>query len=178
MRNSDVDLSDSVDIPENDASPGTSHSIKVEMLPVDESTDQLGQLIQNADHSNPPPLVLIQQNTQRQMETNENGKLRGTKRRLHELLSAISELRKANAILSQPEPSIQENVAFGTYVASVLNKLHPQQAILAQNEIQNILTRYRLDSSTSFTNNSSPYLRPFTPPPVQSPSSASSSSSH
>jgi hypothetical protein len=39
---------------------------------------------------------------------------------------------------------MQENEASGSYVALALDKLPQREAIMAQNEIQNILTRYRL----------------------------------
>jgi hypothetical protein len=45
------------------------------------------------------------------------GKQKGTKCRLYELSQAMNELRTVNQVLSQPEPRIQENEAFGSYVA-------------------------------------------------------------
>ena len=72
---------------------------------------------------------------------------KGTKRRLDELSQAINELRTMNQILTQPEPCLQENEAFGKYDTSAINKLSQSQTILAQSEIQNILTTYRLNIS-------------------------------
>ena len=56
----------------------------------------------------------------------------------------MDELRTVNQVVSQPDPSMQENEAFGSYGALELDKLPQREAIMAQNEIQNILTRYRL----------------------------------
>jgi hypothetical protein len=56
----------------------------------------------------------------------------------------VNELRTVNQVLSQPDPRMQENEAFGSYVALALEKLPQREAIIAQNYIQNILTRYRL----------------------------------
>jgi hypothetical protein len=56
----------------------------------------------------------------------------------------VNELRTVNQVLSQPDPRMQENEAFGSNIALALDKLPRRQAIMAQNDIQNILTRYRL----------------------------------
>ena len=56
---------------------------------------------------------------------------------------AVNELRTVNQVLSQPDPRMQENETFGSYVALALDKLPQREAIMAQNDIQNILTRYR-----------------------------------
>jgi hypothetical protein len=56
----------------------------------------------------------------------------------------VNELCTVNQVLSQPDPRMQENKAFGSYVAFALDKLPQREAIMAQNDIQNILTRYRL----------------------------------
>jgi hypothetical protein len=71
-------------------------------------------------------------------------KQKGTKRRLYDLSQAVNELRAVNQVLRQPEPCMQENEAFGSYVTLALDKLPQREAIMAQNDIQNILTRYRL----------------------------------
>jgi len=71
------------------------------------------------------------------------GRQKGTKRRLYDLSEAVKELRTVNQVLSQPDPRMQENEAFGSYVALALDKLPQREAIMAQNEIQNILTSYR-----------------------------------
>lgn len=65
--------------------------------------------------------------------------------RFDDLSQGINELHTFNQIITQPEPYMQEYEAFGRYVTSALNNLSQRQAILVQNEIQNILTRYRLD---------------------------------
>ena len=72
------------------------------------------------------------------------GKPKGTKSRLYDLPQTVNELRAVNQVLSQPDPPIQENKAFGSYLALALDKLPQREAIMAQHEIQNILTRYRL----------------------------------
>lgn len=188
-RCSDMECSDSADVPESEASPKI--VIKTEVVSADEmTTAEQKEIKEEAENktqetpsqsAKPVYVTTDKQNHQpsSHSEVNENGQPKGTKRRLQKLTIAINELRKVNTILNQPEPSVQENVAFGTYVASVMNKLHPQQAILAQNEIQNILTRYRMDSATTtvLPNNVTINQRPVVSPQPQSPSSASSSSS-
>ena len=72
------------------------------------------------------------------------GKQKGTKRRLYDLSQVVNELRTVNQVLSQPDPCMQENEAFGSYVALALDKLPQRETIMAQNDIQNILTKYRL----------------------------------
>ena len=69
------------------------------------------------------------------------GKQKGAKRRLYDLSQAVNELRTVNQVLSQPDLRMQENEAFGSYVALALDKLPQREAIMAQNDIQNILTR-------------------------------------
>jgi hypothetical protein len=92
----------------------------------------------------------------------------------------VNELRAVNQGLSQDDRRMQENEAFGSYVALPLDKLPQREAIMAQNDIQNILARYRqgmrtapspCDCTSSIPGNHTPpsYSRPtFTP--VDSPS--------
>jgi hypothetical protein len=61
--------------------------------------------------------------------------LGGTKRRLYDLSQAVNELRTVNQVLSQPDSCMQENEAFGSYVALALDKLPQREAIMAQNDI-------------------------------------------
>jgi len=112
------------------------------------------------------------------------GKQKGTKRRLYDLSQAVNELRTLNQGLSQPDPRMQENEAFSSYVALALDKLPQREAIMAQNDIQNILTSYRLgmraapspcDYASSIPGNHTPpsYSWPrFTP--IDSPSPSTS----
>jgi len=72
------------------------------------------------------------------------GKQKGTKRRLYDLSEVVKELRTVNQVLSQPDPHMQENEAFDSYVNLAFDKLPQSEAVMAQNEIQNISTRYRL----------------------------------
>jgi hypothetical protein len=65
------------------------------------------------------------------------GKQKETKRRFYDLSQAVKELRTVNQVLSQPDSRMQENEAFGSYVALALDKLPQREAIMAQNEIQN-----------------------------------------
>ena len=79
---------------------------------------------------------------------------------------------------------MQKNEAFGSYVALALDKLPQREAIMVQNDIQNILTRYRLgmraapspcDYTSSIPGNHTPpsYSWPrFTP--IDSPSPSTS----
>ena len=50
------------------------------------------------------------------------GKQKGTKRRLYDLSQAVNELRAVNQVSRQPELCMQENEAFGSYVALALDK--------------------------------------------------------
>jgi len=96
----------------------------------------------------------------------------------------VNELRTVNQVLSQPDPRMQENEAFGSYVALALDKLPQRETIMAQNDIQNILTRYRLGmrAAPSPCNYTSSIPGSHTPPsyswprltPVDSPSPSTS----
>jgi hypothetical protein len=108
----------------------------------------------------------------------------GTKRGLYDLSQAVNELRTVNQVLSQSDTRMQENEAFGSYVALALDKLPQREAIMAQNDIQNILTRYRLGmrAAPSLCNYTSSIPDNHTPPsyswprfsPIDSPSPSSS----
>jgi hypothetical protein len=65
-------------------------------------------------------------------------------KRASNLSQAVNELRTVNQVLSQPHSCMQGNEASGSYTALALDKLPQREAIMAQNDIQNILTRYRL----------------------------------
>jgi hypothetical protein len=118
------------------------------------------------------------------------GKQKGTKRRLYDLSEVVKELCTVNQVLSQPDPRMQENKAFGSYVNLALDKLPQREAIMAQNEIQNILTRYRLglkagpspcSYTSSITSNHIPpsYSSPsFTLTDSQSPSTSTMDTQH
>ena len=96
----------------------------------------------------------------------------------------MNELRTVNRVLSQPDPRMQENEAFGSYVALALDKLPQREVIMAQNGIQNILTRYRLGmtAAPSPCNYTSSIPGNHTPPsyswpsftPINSPSPSTS----
>lgn len=67
------------------------------------------------------------------------------KRKLHHFTTAITELRNIQTDLSKMDSAeMSDNDAFGQYVIAALNKLSPRQAILAQSDIQSLLTKYRL----------------------------------
>ncbi|CAI6372048.1 unnamed protein product [Macrosiphum euphorbiae] len=67
------------------------------------------------------------------------------KRKLHHFTTAITELRNIQNDLNKMDSTeISDNDAFGQYVIAALNKLSPRQAILAQSDIQSLLTKYRL----------------------------------
>jgi len=79
---------------------------------------------------------------------------------------------------------MHENEAFGSYVALALDKLPQREAIMAQNDIQNILIRYRLGmrAAPSPCNYTSSIPSNHTPPsyswprftPIDSPSPSTS----
>lgn len=77
--------------------------------------------------------------------SSDAGKPKGNKRRLHDLSAVVNELRTTSQVLSESEPRMEETEAFGNYVASALDKFPRKEAILAQSEIQQILTRYSLN---------------------------------
>jgi hypothetical protein len=96
----------------------------------------------------------------------------------------LNELRTVNQVLSQPDPRIQENEASGSYAALELDILPQREAVMAQNYIQNILTRYRLGmrAAPSPCNYTSSIPGNHTPPsypwprftPIDSPSPSTS----
>lgn len=73
-----------------------------------------------------------------------SGQPRGNKKKLIELSGAVEELRAASEILSQPEVDASETAAFGIYVGKCLSKFPPLQSALAQQEIHEVITKYKL----------------------------------
>lgn len=76
-----------------------------------------------------------------------------------ELSSVVKDLRAASDTLLQPDPELSENEIFGKYVTKCLDKLAPLESALAQQEIQSILTKYKIS-----------LLRNQNKPDIQSPS--------
>lgn len=72
-------------------------------------------------------------------------KIRGRKRQLDDLRSAVNELKTVhNNLNNQPECQVSENEAFGQYITACLNKLPVQDSVMLQSEIQSLVTKYRL----------------------------------
>lgn len=69
------------------------------------------------------------------------------KRNFPDLLCAVKELRAASKVISLSQQNMSENEAFGnySYVAKSLDMLNPCEAIMCQQEIQAVITNYRLD---------------------------------
>lgn len=72
----------------------------------------------------------------------------GRKRRIEELNHAVKDLRAASEVLAKPvdETGDDEIEVFGKYVAKTLKKLSSYDSICAQQDIQGVLTKYRLGS--------------------------------
>ncbi|XP_039277034.1 uncharacterized protein LOC111062626 isoform X2 [Nilaparvata lugens] len=68
------------------------------------------------------------------------------KRNIEHLRERVAELRNIHESLSANASQLEDNdnTAFGAYVGVTLNTLPLQQSIMAQHEIQSILTKYRL----------------------------------
>lgn len=62
-----------------------------------------------------------------------------------DLLCAVKELRAASKVISLSQQNMSENEAFGNYVAKSLDRLHPCEAIMCQQEIQAVITNHRFD---------------------------------
>ncbi|XP_076034871.1 uncharacterized protein LOC143021336 [Oratosquilla oratoria] len=72
-----------------------------------------------------------------------------TRKRISEISSAIEELKELNRSINNPKQVNAECESFAKYVAVHLEKLSPENCILAQDEIHRILTKYRLAEITS-----------------------------
>lgn len=108
--------------------------------------DQLETINNDAAASvSPNPCPKVKANTNQ----GSTSKPRPPKRRLQDLSYAVKELRNVSEILSHPhatESEQDEIEVFGKYVSKTLNKLSAHDAVCAQQEIQSILTKYRLGS--------------------------------
>lgn len=108
--------------------------------------DQLETINNDAAASvSPNPCPKVKANTNQ----GSTSKPKPPKRRLQDLSYAVKELRNVSEILSHPhstESEQDEIEVFGKYVSKTLNKLSAHDAVCAQQEIQSILTKYRLGS--------------------------------
>lgn len=66
------------------------------------------------------------------------------KRKHQNLSKAVKELKAARENINAPEPNLSEQEVFGKHVAKCLEDLGAFEASLAQQDIQNILTKYRV----------------------------------
>ncbi|KAL4113585.1 hypothetical protein QTP88_017191 [Uroleucon formosanum] len=74
-------------------------------------------------------------------------------RKLHHFTTAITELHDIQNDLNKMDSTeISDNEAFGQYIIAALNKLSPRQVILAQSDIQSLLTKYRLAEQSGSNN--------------------------
>lgn len=69
---------------------------------------------------------------------------KSVKREVPDLLCAVMELRAASKAISLSKQNMSENEAFGNYVAKSLDRLNPCDAVMCQQEIQTVITNYRL----------------------------------
>lgn len=97
------------------------------------STPNLSNKKQQMKRTMPTPTLAI-----------TNGPPGGNKKKLVELSGAVKELRTASEILSQPEVEDSEATTFGMYVGKCISNFPPLQSALAQQEIQAVLTKYKL----------------------------------
>lgn len=93
------------------------------------------------------------------------GQPKGHKRKYSELSSAVKELRANSELLMKPEAEQSETETFGLYVGKCLDKFPPMQNALAQQEIQGILTKYKIaliDNTPHASTSSSVHSEPST----------------
>lgn len=98
------------------------------------------------------PTRVSTSNTTSTVQTHTGSKRMGRKRRIEELSHATKDLRAVSeklAPLLTDQQDDDEIDVFGTYVSKTLKKLSPDDAIYAQQEIQGILTKYRLGNRGS-----------------------------
>lgn len=95
---------------------------------------------------------MVQLNVEDQPSTSNNNTYspeqsgpRGKKARIQRLADAVKEVRKVQEALTNSKP-LNENEAFGQFVAASLCKLPPGAAIMAQGEILTILQKYKLQN--------------------------------
>lgn len=67
------------------------------------------------------------------------------KRKHPNLSKAVRDLKAVNENINAPEPNLSEQEVFGKHVAKCLEDLGAFEASLAQQDIQNILTKYRVE---------------------------------
>lgn len=80
----------------------------------------------------------------------------GAVKQLNEIAAAIKELKELNETISNRY--VDECEAFGRHIAAQLKKLHPKHCILAQEDMQRVLTKYRLAELSN--HNAEPTLPP------------------
>ena len=63
---------------------------------------------------------------------------------LHEVSDTVRELKTLNEAINRPEPETYECDVFATHIARQLKQLNAASCILAQQDIQSVVTRYRM----------------------------------
>lgn len=66
------------------------------------------------------------------------------KRKSQNLAKAVKDLKVLRENMNAPEPNLSKQEVFGKHVAKCLESLSASEAALAQQDIQNILTKYRV----------------------------------
>jgi len=63
---------------------------------------------------------------------------------LREVSDTVRELKTLNETINRPEPEVHECDLFATHIARQLKQLNAVSCILAQRDIQGVVTRYRM----------------------------------
>lgn len=108
---------------------------------------------QHSAHSSQSATIKGNLNPAEPMQKSKSRKQVGT------VTAAIKELKELDKAINIPQLVDEECEAFGKHVAIQLKKLHPEHCILAQEDIQRVLTKYRL-AGLSYDDSG------LTPPPV------------
>lgn len=122
-----------------------------------ERDDHINETNIEGDSTQHPPQP---ENTEGKSTPTVSRQKTSSSKRITEVTSAIKELKELNKTINSTKQVDDEYEIFGKYVAVQLRKLQPDQCILAQEEIQRILTKYRL-AALSY-NNSDPTSPPTT----------------
>ena len=63
---------------------------------------------------------------------------------LREVSDTVRELKTLNGMINRPEPEVHECDMFATHIARQLKQMNDASCILAQQDIQGVVTRYRM----------------------------------
>ncbi|XP_050701038.1 uncharacterized protein LOC126987771 isoform X3 [Eriocheir sinensis] len=80
----------------------------------------------------------------------------GSSKPISEIVAALKELKELNKAINNPKLVDDECETFGRHIAAQLKKLNPENCIMAQEDIQQVLTRYRRAELSSNNSGSAP----------------------